>query len=56
MDVDQKCPSILFIFKYVNNHDVFFQEMFSKVVSHFFVTFKFWDEVGDGGDQFSKSP
>ena len=55
-DGDQKCPSIFFIFKYVNNHDVLFQKMFSKVVNHFFLTFKIWDEVGDGGDQFSKSP
>ena len=55
-DGDQKCPSIFFIFKYVNNHDVLFQKMFSKVVNHFLVSFKIWDEVGDGGDQFSKSP
>ena len=55
-DGDQKCPSIFFIFKYVNKHDVLSQKMFSKVVNHFFLTLKIWDEVGDGGDQFSKSP
>ena len=56
MDGGQKGLSIFIIFKYVNNHDVLFQKMFSKVVNHFFFTLKIWDEVGDGGDQFSKSP
>ena len=55
-DGNKKCPSIVFIFKYVNKYDVLFQKMFLKVVNHFFLTFKIWDEVGDGGDQFSKSP
>ena len=54
-DGDQKCPPMFFIFKYVNKYDMLFRKLFWKVVNHFFMTFKFWDEVGDGGDQFSKS-
>ena len=46
MGADQKGPSIFFIFKYVNNHDVLFQKMFSKIVNLFFWLSKFGMKLG----------
>ena len=55
-DGDQKWSSVFLIFKYISKQDVLIPNMVSKVVYHFFLTLKIWDEVGDGHDQFSKSP
>ena len=54
MGGDQKGPSIFFIFKYVNKHDVLIPKLVLKVVNDFCMGLKISFEVWGQGSEFSK--
>ena len=53
---DQKCPWICLIFGYIDKKDVYFINIWKKVVTNFLMGFKIWDEFGGRGHQFLKIP
>ena len=52
----QKCPSIFFIFNYVDNQVLHLLNICSKFVKNFLMGLKFWSQVGGGGALFLKLP